>query len=109
MKKIIHMSDLHIGYNNFSERFHLIVNKLINEVICKPSDFIIIITGDLVENANNSNSIKQIKFELNFLKEAGFEKILVIPGNHDYGTGSLGDKKFVDLFSLIEFFPDFSF
>ena len=32
------------------------------------------------------------------LKEAGFEDILVIPGNHDYGTGSRGNKKYVHLF-----------
>ena len=106
MKKIIHMSDLHIGFNNFSDRFHKIVIKLINDVISKPSEFIIIITGDLVDNANNSNSIKQIKYELNLLKEADFENILVVPGNHDYGTGSLGDKKFVDLFKKNFFIKD---
>ena len=98
MKKILHMSDLHIGYKNFSETFHEIVIKLIGGVVGNPSDFIVIITGDLVENANNSESYKQIKDELNYLKDAGYENILVIPGNHDYGTGSLGDKKFVNLF-----------
>jgi 3',5'-cyclic AMP phosphodiesterase CpdA len=98
MKKILHMSDLHIGYKNFLERFHEIVIKLIDGVVGDPSGFIIVITGDLVENANNYDSYKQIKNELIILKDAGFENVLVVPGNHDYGTGSFGDKKFVNLF-----------
>ena len=34
---------------------------------------------------------------IDLLKKNGFT-VLVIPGNHDYGTGSLGDKKFVEPF-----------
>jgi 3',5'-cyclic AMP phosphodiesterase CpdA len=98
MKKILHMSDLHIGYKNLLDRFHKIVIKLSSGEYGKPSDIIIVITGDLVDNANNTESIAQIKNELNILKKTGFENILNVPGNHDYGTGSLGDKKFVKIF-----------
>lgn len=98
MKKILHISDLHIGYKKLIDRFHKIVIKLINEEYVKSSEIIIVITGDLVDNANNSDSIEQIKNEINNLKKFGFEDILIVPGNHDYGTGSLGDKKFVKIF-----------
>lgn len=98
MKKILHMSDLHTGYKDFLERFHVIADKLINGIAGDPSDLIIVISGDLVENANNLDSYRQIKDELNYLKKSGFERILAVPGNHDYGTGSYGDKKFVNIF-----------
>jgi len=98
MKKILHMSDLHIGYKDFLDRFHEIAVKLSNGFAGDPSDIIIVISGDLVENANNFDSFKEIKNELKKLKHEGFAGLLVVPGNHDYGTGSYGDKKFVNIF-----------
>jgi 3',5'-cyclic AMP phosphodiesterase CpdA len=98
MKKILHMSDLHIGYENLENRFHKIIQRLINSYNDKPSNIIIVITGDLVDNANNLGSIKLIKDDFNDLRNVGFEHILPIPGNHDYGTGAVGNKKFVTIF-----------
>ena len=64
MKKIIHMSDLHIGYKNLLDRFHKICIKLSSGEYGNPSDIVIVITGDLVDNANNTESIIQTKNEL---------------------------------------------
>jgi len=98
MKRIIHMSDLHVGYRDFDERFGIICNNLIVQRGGQASDYVIIITGDLVNNANNCDSYQKVKRWLERLRGAGFEHILVVPGNHDYGTGRCGDKKLVKLF-----------
>jgi 3',5'-cyclic AMP phosphodiesterase CpdA len=44
-----------------------------------------------------------VKSGLDSLSEFGFKHILVVPGNHDYGTGILADKNFVKLFKLTFF------
>ena len=98
MKKIIHMSDLHVGFEDLGERFHQIINNLISEKGDHAGEYIIVITGDLVDNAHHQESYTKVKSGLDILRRAGFENILLIPGNHDYGTGSHGDKKFVKLF-----------
>jgi 3',5'-cyclic AMP phosphodiesterase CpdA len=92
------MSDLHIGYKGLSNRLRTIVDYLIEGVIGNPSDFIIVITGDLVDNAKHSENYMNVIDRIIDLKEGGFDDILVVPGNHDYGTGSRGDKKYVNSF-----------
>jgi 3',5'-cyclic AMP phosphodiesterase CpdA len=99
MKKIIHISDLHVGYEKeknheviFStyKNFEEIIEKIIDKCT-PPSDFIILITGDLVDNAKEGNGklLKTIKTDfLDVLEDAGFNNILIVPGNHDYGTGN---------------------
>jgi len=96
--KVIHMSDLHVGYENFGDSFRTIIRNLIFEKSDKPKDYVIVITGDLVDDANDRVRYDEVKTGLDSLRQAGFENILVIPGNHDYGTGSDGDKKFVKMF-----------
>lgn len=98
MKKIIHMSDLHIGFEGLGERFQRIINNLISKKGDNAGEYVIVITGDLVDNAHHQESYVEVKSGLDVLRRAGFENILLIPGNHDYGTGSYGDKKFVNLF-----------
>lgn len=98
MKRIIHISDVHVGYSDLSDRFHQFVNNLTKGVKGNPSEFIIVISGDLVDKANDPKNYREIKKRLVDLKEAGFKDILIIPGNHDYGTGSRGNKKYVRLF-----------
>lgn len=97
MKKIIHMSDLHIGYDDLGDRFRTIVRNLKAEKRDNPEGYVLVITGDLVDNANQER-YDEVKTGLDSLKTFGFKHILVVPGNHDYGTGSHGDKKFVRLF-----------
>ncbi|OGX09451.1 MAG: hypothetical protein A2Y06_04260 [Omnitrophica WOR_2 bacterium GWA2_37_7] len=105
MKKIIHLSDLHVGYRDLGKRFLVIVERLRDFVKVNAREFVIVITGDLVDNANYQDSYEYLKLGFERLKQAGFEDILVVPGNHDYGTGNKGDKKFVKIFQD-HFFKD---
>ncbi len=98
MKKIIHMSDLHIGYEDNAERFTKIVENMKREHGDRACEYIIVITGDLVDDAHDEDHFQKAKAGLNALREGGFENILLVPGNHDYGTGDRGDKKFVRIF-----------
>jgi 3',5'-cyclic AMP phosphodiesterase CpdA len=103
MKKIIHFSDLHIGYRDLGERFQCITDNVIFEK--EPAEeYIIVMTGDLVEKATDPSNYEEVILYIEKLQAAGFT-VLVVPGNHDYGTGSLGSKKYVDLFKEV-FFGD---
>ena len=96
MKKIIHLSDLHIGHEDCGVRFRTIIDNI--TLIKQPAqNYIIVITGDIVENATRNEQIDEAVDALKLLERNGY-KVLVIPGNHDYGTGGLGNRKFVSLF-----------
>lgn len=92
------MSDLHVGFEGLGRKFHQIINHLISEEGRHARDYVIVITGDLIDNAHHQEDYAEVKAGLKSLNEAGFENILLVPGNHDYGTGNKGDKKFVKLF-----------
>jgi 3',5'-cyclic AMP phosphodiesterase CpdA len=96
MKKIIHFSDMHVGYKDLGARFERIID---NAIFTKEParDYVILITGDLVEDANDPGSYEQARAHVERLCAAGFT-VLPVPGNHDYGTGDLGSKQFVDAF-----------
>lgn len=104
-KKVIHLTDLHLGYKDDDVSCENTVNDVKTWIMhnCTPrSDYVIVITGDLVDNAN----IESLwNLSGNFIRElsradASGEKydVLVVPGNHDYGTGSDADPKFVSVF-----------
>jgi 3',5'-cyclic AMP phosphodiesterase CpdA len=96
MKKIIHLSDLHIGHEDLSSRFDDITNNIIFGK--QPANkYVIVITGDIVDNALSQTHYEQAKCHIEKLRSAGYT-VLVAPGNHDYGTGSLADKKYVGIF-----------
>ena len=98
MKKIIHMSDIHIGHEDLDRRFAMIVERLAMEKGDRPEDYVVVITGDLVEDANQPHQYALARELLDRLVEKGFTHLLVVPGNHDYGNGSKGDKRFVRKF-----------
>lgn len=75
-----------------------IVDTLATEIRIQVSRYVVVITGDLVHNANKKGSYEDAREGLDYLKQRGFKDVLVIPGNHDYGTGNKGNKKFVTLF-----------
>jgi len=108
-KRIIHMSDLHVGHKDLGERFRRITKALISREGDRAAEYVVVITGDLVEDANDPSHYREVKARFEDLKEAGFEHILVVPGNHDYGTGSHGDKKFVQLFKRAFFGNEMSY
>ena len=96
MKSIIHLSDLHVGYEDCSAKFRLIIDSITSQK--QPADnFIILITGDIVDNANHTEQTEEALEAIEQLEIKGYH-VLVVPGNHDYGTGIRGDKKFVGLF-----------
>ena len=99
--RVLHLSDPHIGYRNCGKRFRKIVNNIILRE--KPQETIIIITGDLVEDAFHEKNISEAKAIVDLLKGNGF-RVLITPGNHDYGNGwvnklSIADK-FMDRFGI---------
>jgi 3',5'-cyclic AMP phosphodiesterase CpdA len=61
------------------------------------SNYVIVHTGDVVEDATRGGSYEEALAHFNRLREAGFA-LLFVPGNHDYGTGSLGSGEYVGKF-----------
>jgi len=96
MKKIIHLSDLHMGYGDLGDRFGCIANNII--FAKQPAEqYVIVITGDIVDNAFAGSGYDEPEAHIERLRTAGYT-VLVAPGNHDYGTGNLANKKYVRLF-----------
>lgn len=96
MKKIIHLSDIHVGHHECSKRFLKIIDTI--SFLEQPAEnYIIVITGDIVDNANHVDNVDEAVFAIRLLEERGY-RVLVVPGNHDYGTGTWGDIKFVEQF-----------
>ena len=96
MKKIIHLSDLHIGHEDCGRKFQAIIDNI--TFLKQPAEnYIVLITGDIVDNANHGEYTDEAVAAIEQLKERGYE-VLVVPGNHDYGTGVAGNRKFVDIF-----------
>lgn len=93
MKKILHLSDTHWGSEQVEMPFDSLVQKLIS-AIPNPQEYVIVHTGDLVDNAFNHGLYASARTLLDQLLEAGFE-VLIIPGNHDFGNGSLGSAELV--------------
>ncbi len=96
MKKIIHLSDLHVGYKDCGKNLSKLVKKIKSKY--KPSkDYVVVITGDIVDNANKKGAYKEASKILKKLEKDKYQ-VLVVPGNHDYGNGGVGNKKYVALF-----------
>lgn len=112
-KKIVHLTDLHLGYYeddvvNSAKTVDRVKTWIMTN--CTPrSDYVIVITGDLVNNAYVPEqwglSVKLIQ-QLSESASTGEKyEILLVPGNHDYGTGSNADPKFVPIFKQ-QYFND---
>jgi predicted MPP superfamily phosphohydrolase len=96
MKKIIHLSDLHIGHDDCGFKFRTIVENI--AFLKQPAEkYIVLITGDIVDNANHSEQMEEAAESMEQLEGYGF-KVLLVPGNHDYGTGAWGNSKYVRIF-----------
>lgn len=88
MNKIIHLSDTHYGSKRVTKNFKTIVDHII-ERIDSPEDYIILITGDLIDNGSHDGHHLKCKGLIDRLIAANF-KVLVVPGNHDYGRWGCG-------------------
>jgi len=96
VKKIIHLSDLHVGYKDLVTTLGNMVTRIIFHK--QPADnYIVVVTGDIVEDATRDGSYEEASAHLNRLKREGYF-VLVVPGNHDYGTGSLGGPEYIKKF-----------
>lgn len=96
MKKIIHLSDLHVGHKDCGANLGKVVDEIISSH--KPAaDYVIVVTGDIVDNAKKEGAYEKASSILNRLTDTDYQ-LLVVPGNHDYGSGARGNKKFVKLF-----------
>ena len=65
MKKIIHMSDLHVGYKDNDDRFYKVIEKIKFERGDRAGEYVIVITGDLIDNAHQRDSCRHVKAGLN--------------------------------------------
>ena len=96
MKKIIHLSDLHVGHKKCGRKFRTIIDNIC--FLKQPAqNYIIVITGDLADNANKKEHREEVAEGVEELEKKGY-RVLVVPGNHDYGTGISGNIKYVRLF-----------
>ncbi|MBT3877771.1 MAG: hypothetical protein HOF76_01790 [Candidatus Scalindua sp.] len=105
MKKIIHLTDLHMGYKDDKKDIHCteafinIVGHIITDYGSNADEYVIVITGDLCNSAATGDEEEYehngktfmappqyiiAKTEIKRLEAENF-KVLVIPGNHDYG------------------------
>lgn len=94
--KLIHLSDLHVGHEECGKRFRTIIDNITLRM--QPAgDFVIVVTGDLCDNANRPEQREEAASGIEKLRNLGY-KVLVVPGNHDYGTGTVGHIRNVALF-----------
>lgn len=108
LKKIIHLSDLHIGHP--TQHLDARVTAIINQIIAQKQpaeDYVVIITGDLVERATNQTSVDAALQHIEKLQSCGFS-VLVVPGNHDYGNGIIASVRFMKKFKQ-QFYGDEDF
>ncbi|MFC1568316.1 metallophosphoesterase family protein [Candidatus Margulisiibacteriota bacterium] len=88
--KIIHLSDLHIGYKMCGPRASKIVANIIKHE--NPGNSIVVITGDIVEQARRDKDLAAALQLIEELSQHNF-RVLLCPGNHDYGTGIMNSSK----------------
>jgi predicted MPP superfamily phosphohydrolase len=96
--QIIHLSDLHVGYKQCGPKAATIVENIVKHE--NPSDSIIIITGDIVEQAKRENDLAAALKLIEKLKTHSF-RVLLCPGNHDYGTGLVNYSKYAENFAKV--------
>lgn len=90
MRKIIHISDPHCSEEGSFEKFGSILENIVQYTSPMPHDFTVVITGDLLDSGRDSGAkgFQQIKETILTYLPATRYRVLLCPGNHDYGTGS---------------------
>lgn len=73
----------------------------------EPEKHVVLISGDLVENATEPEHYLQMAGYITRLRQSGF-RVLVCPGNHDYGHGWLAFNRYAGWFKET-FFADPNF
>ncbi|WP_446809012.1 metallophosphoesterase family protein [Methylomonas sp. 2BW1-5-20] len=102
--KILHLTDLHIGAKandtpDMRKRIDFLIRKLTIDrhsvphlADISPTDLPVVITGDLVDRGIDVGAFSLAKeIFITPLRNEGYPLFLV-PGNHDYGTGSAANR-----------------
>ena len=85
-----------MGHEDCGNKFSTIIDNI--TFLKQPADnYVVVITGDIVDDANKSEQMDEAADSIQRFEELGY-KVLLVPGNHDYGTGTMGEEKFVGLF-----------
>lgn len=102
MIKILHASDLHLGWNGNTNYQRL--KKMFEEIIANNdvSEYVLVVTGDLIDDEDDDfefhyidgtiikKSVQEVASDLISLFKGKVKDILIVPGNHDY-YGSKGN------------------
>jgi 3',5'-cyclic AMP phosphodiesterase CpdA len=102
--KLIHLSDTHIGRDNNTLRFERVVNDLLENPPDAPDNCVIVHTGDLIDTATEAN---RQAGRLLLDRLATRYRVLLCPGNHDYGDAVSVDEEEARIFQMV--FGDFIF
>lgn len=103
MTKIVHLSDLHIGFHDLGGRAVALGARLaLNKVPAQ--DYVVVVTGDLVDDGRDEDALTDAEALVGDLREAGY-RLLIVPGNHDVGGGATPSKSVAKRFLKI-FFGD---
>jgi len=93
--RVIHLSDPHVGYRRCGRKFRTVAENIVRSVPAE--NIVIVITGDLVEDSFREENIREARATVDLLKQAGF-RVLICPGNHDYGNGWVNTRGASDRF-----------
>lgn len=88
--QVIHLSDLHIGYKECGPKASKIIKNIIKHE--DPNSSVLVITGDIVEQATQAKDLDAALKLIKELRQHNF-RVLLCPGNHDYGTGLMNSSK----------------
>ncbi|CAA7615937.1 metallophosphoesterase [Magnetospirillum sp. SS-4] len=80
--RIIHMTDLHIGVDRCTQIIKNMVSRIRNDF--NPDTDVVVISGDIADTAESRT------LALATLAPLTPFRILMVPGNHDYGHSGLG-------------------
>jgi 3',5'-cyclic AMP phosphodiesterase CpdA len=101
--KIIHLSDTHVGRDNNAQRLQMLLDDIAS--LGAPSQYLILHTGDLNDSGSTA-TMQQSRALLDPMVAKGW-RILLCPGNHDYGDSLHVDpqaaQSFRDHFSALIF------
>lgn len=102
--KLIHISDTHIGRDDYAMRFERVVDDLLAHPPGAAHECLIVHTGDLIDSASDANR-RAARVLLDRL--ATRYRVLLCPGNHDYGDATKVDEEAAEAFQ--QAFGDYIF
>lgn len=102
--KLIHLSDTHIGRGDNALRFERVVDDLLANPPDAPENCVIVHTGDLIDSATEAN---RQAGRLLLDRLAKRYRVLLCPGNHDYGDAVSVDEDAAQAFQ--QAFGDYIF